>query len=119
MVLHRGLVCSDLQHALKMKTAKHDYCYCYHVKTHTVYLALQKEGELHFVISITICRCKVKRAGVKSSQRQYILNGHIWQKAGKGPGGVNTVNRATKLSAKCISTVKQESARKRTQGPRK
>lgn len=84
-----------------------------------MYLGLQKEGELHFFISIKICRCKVKSVGVKSSKKQCILNGHIRQKAGKGPGSVNTVNRATKLSAKCISAVKQESARKHTQGPRK
>lgn len=93
-----------------MKTAKYDCYYYYNVKTHTVSLALQKEGELHFFISIRICRCKVKCVQVKSSQSQCILNGYIWQKEWKGPGSVNTVNRATKLSAKCISSVKKESA---------
>lgn len=113
------LVWSDLQSALKMKTAKYNYYYYYHVKTQGVYLARQKEGELHVFISLKICKCKVKSIGVKSSQRQCILNGHIWQKAGKGPGITNTINRATKLSAKCISAVKQESARKRVEGHRK
>lgn len=102
-----------------MKTAKYNYYYYYHVKTQTVYLARQKEGEIHVFISLKVCKCKVKSIGVKSSQRQCILNGHIWQKAGKGPGITNTINRATKLSAKCISAVKQESARKCVEGHRK
>lgn len=84
-----------------------------------MYLGRQKEGKFHVFMFLKICKCKIKSIRVKSSQRQSIFNGHIWQKAGKGPGITNTINRATKLSAKCISAVKQESARKRVQGHRK
>lgn len=72
--------------SLKMKTSEYDY-YCYYlVETHTVYLAQQKEGELYVSVFLKIFKCEVKSIGVKSSQRQCILNGYIRQKARKGPG---------------------------------
>lgn len=76
MVLHRGLVWSDVQHALKMKTAKYDYYYHYQVKTpHCVFRSSEggRAPLFFFFFSIRICRCKVKTVKVKSSQRQAYL----------------------------------------------
>lgn len=41
-----------------MKIAKYNYCYYYHMKTHTVHLAQQKKGDINVFVFLKKCKWK-------------------------------------------------------------